>query len=285
NFLPVTDASLTAGSINIAVPAGTAAGTYTGTLTVKNANGCVSSGNSFTVTVNPLPTITLGSAGAVCFSAGVQSTSLSYSAVTNAPTSYSIVWNASPTNNFLPVTDASLSASSINIAVPAGTAAGTYTGTLTVKNANGCVSSGNSFTVTVNPLPTITLGSAGAVCFSAGVQSASLSYSAVTNAPTSYSIVWNASPTNNFLPVTDASLTAGSINIAVPAGTAAGTYTGTLTVKNANGCVSSGNSFTVTVNPLPTITLGSAGAVCFSAGVQSTSLSYSAVTNAPTSYS
>ncbi len=285
NFLPVTDASLTAGSINIAVPAGTAAGTYTGTLTVKNANGCVSSGNSFTVTVNPLPTITLGSAGAVCFSAGVQSTSLSYSAVTNAPTSYSIVWNASPTNNFLPVTDASLSASSINIAVPAGTAAGTYTGTLTVKNANGCVSSGNSFTVTVNPLPTITLGSAGAVCFSAGVQSASLSYSAVTNAPTSYSIVWNASPTNNFLPVTDASLTAGSINIAVPAGTAAGTYTGTLTVKNANGCVSSGNSFTVTVNPLPTITLGSAGAVCFSAGVQSASLSYSAVTNAPTSYS
>ncbi len=285
NFQPVTDSPLTPSSINIAIPAGTAAGTYTGTLTVKNGNGCVSSVNSFTVTVNPLPTITLGSAGAVCFSHAVQSTSLTYSALANSPTTYSIVWNSSPTNNFQPVTDSPLTPGSISIAIPAGTAAGTYTGTLMVKNGNGCVSSGNSFTVTINPLPTITLGSAGAVCFSPAVQSTSLTYSAVANAPTTYSIAWNASPTNNFLPVIDSPLTPGSINVAIPAGTAAGTYTGTLTVKNGNGCISSGNSFTVTVNPLPTITLGSAGSVCFSAAAQSTSLSYSAVANAPTTYS
>ena len=284
-FLAVSNATLTSSPISIAVPAGTAAGTYTGTLTVKNANGCVSAPSNFTITVNPLPSIALGTAGAVCFSASAQTTSLSYSAPTNLPISYSIVWNASPTNNFAAVTDAALGASPISIAVPAGTAAGTYTGTLTVKNANACVSAPSNFTVTVNPVPSITLGTAGAVCFSASAQTASLSYSAPTNLPTSYSIVWNASPTNNFAAVTDAVLGASPISIAVPAGTAAGTYTGTLTVKNANGCVSAPSNFTITVNPLPSITLGTAGAVCFSASAQTASLSYSAPTNLPTSYS
>lgn len=285
SFLPVTDSPLTAGSITIPVPANTLGGTYTGTLTVKNAAGCVSAGNNFTITVNARPTITLGTAGAVCFSSSAQGTSLNYSTVTNAPTTYSIVWNASPTNNFAAVTDANLTAGSIAIAVPAGTPSGNYTGTLTVKNAAGCVSAGNNFTVTVNSRPTITLGTAAAVCFSSAAQSTSLSYSAVTNAPTTYSIVWNASPANNFAAITDANLTAGSINISVPAGTPAGNYTGALTVKNANGCVSTSNNFTINVNAPPTITLGTAGTVCFSASAQSTNLSYSAVTNAPTTYS
>ncbi|QLC67037.1 T9SS sorting signal type C domain-containing protein [Flavobacterium sp. LPB0248] len=285
SFLAVTDASLTASPISIAVPAGTAAGTYTGTLTVKNANGCISAPSNFTVTVNPLPAITLGTASSVCFNAAAQTSNLSYSAPANSPTSYSIVWNASPTNNFLAVTDASLSSSPISIAVPAGTAAGTYTGTLTVKNANGCISTPSNFTVTVNPLPAITLGTASAVCFNASAQTSNLSYSAPANSPASYSIVWNASPTNNFLAVTDASLSSSPISIAVPAGTAAGTYTGTLTVKNANGCISTPSNFTVTVNPLPAITLGTASSVCFNASAQTSNLSYSAPANSPASYS
>ncbi|MEN0011055.1 T9SS sorting signal type C domain-containing protein [Flavobacterium nitrogenifigens] len=285
SFLPVTNAALTASPINIQIPANTQAGTYTGNLTVANTAGCVSSVYSFTVTVNSLPAITLGSIAGVCASANLQNVTLPYTAPTNVPTTYSIAWSASPINNFVAITDASLPANSISIAVPAGTAAGTYTGTLTVKNANGCISAPTNFTVAVNPLPSITLGTANAVCFNASAQSASLSYSAATNSPTSYSIVWNASPTNNFLAVTDAALTAGSISIAVPAGTAVGTYTGTLTVKNANGCISAPTNFTVAVNPLPSITLGTANAVCFNASAQSASLSYSAATNSPTSYS
>ncbi|MDY0990522.1 hypothetical protein SOM12_24090, partial [Flavobacterium sp. CFBP9031] len=131
-FAAVTNAALPANSINIPIPANTAAGTYTGTLTVSNANGCVSSANNFTVIVNPLPTITLGATTAVCASTSAQSTTLPYSAVTNAPTTYSITWNASPANTFAAVTNAALPANSINIPIPANTAAGTYTGTLTV---------------------------------------------------------------------------------------------------------------------------------------------------------
>ncbi|MDP5198210.1 T9SS sorting signal type C domain-containing protein [Flavobacterium sp. DG2-3] len=285
SFVAITNVALPASPINIAVPAGTPAGAYTGILTVRNANGCVSSANNFMVTVNPLPTITLGTAAAVCTSTNAQNTALPYTAVTNSPTTYSITWNASPANSFAAVTNVALPASPINIAVPAGTPAGAYTGVLTVRNANGCVSSANNFTVTVNPLPTITLGTATAVCTSTSAQNTLLPYGAVSNSPTTYSITWNASPTNSFVPVTEAALTGSPINIAIPAGTTADTYTGTLTVKNANGCISSGNNFAVTVNPLPTITLGTAGAVCFNNAAQNTNLSYNAVTNSPTTYS
>ena len=112
------------------------------------------SSGSYVVTVNPLPTITASAnAKAVCFSTVAQTTPLTYSATTNAPTTYSISWAVTPANSFAIVTDASLTTSSISIAVPAGTLPGTYTGTLFVKNANGCVSNGGAFTITVHPKP------------------------------------------------------------------------------------------------------------------------------------
>ncbi|WP_281866902.1 T9SS sorting signal type C domain-containing protein [Flavobacterium sp. GSB-24] len=286
SFATVTNATLSAGSINIAIPANTQPGTYTGSLTVRNVAGCTSAANNFTITVNPLPTITLGTAGAVCFNTLSQVTNLSYSATTNSPTTYSIVWNSSPTNTFAPVINTSLPANSIPITVPAGTSPGTYTGTITVRNANGCSSTGSNFTITVNPLPTITLGSVGIVCFNTSAQTANLSYSATTNLPTTYSITWSGSPTNSFATVTDASLPANSIGIAVPAGTSPGTYTGTLTVKNVTSCVSAANNFTVTVSNNPTIvTTGTLTAVCQKASAQLASLTYTATTNSPISYS
>ena len=287
-FVPVIDATLNASPISIAVPAGTAAGTYTGTLTVRNANNCTSSpGVAFSVVVNPLPTITLGTAAQVCATGLAQNTTLAYTSTTQTPTTYSIVWNASPANTFAAVTDATLNASPILIAVPAGTTAGTYTGTITVKNANSCTSSpGVAFSVVVNPLPTITLGTVAPVCATGLAQNTTLAYTATTNSPTTYSIVWNASPANTFTAVTNEALNASPISIAIPAGTAAGTYTGTLTVRNTNSCVSSsGVAFSVDVNPLPTITLDTVEPVCSSTSTQNTTLTYTATTNSPTTYS
>ncbi|MCX6224217.1 MAG: hypothetical protein NTV01_05625 [Bacteroidia bacterium] len=124
---------------------------------------------SVTVTVNEGPTINVAATtNGVCFSASSQTTQLTYSAPTGSPTTYSIVWNSTPTNSFAPVTNAPLPASLIIITVPASTATGTYTGTITVKNV-GCVSNGTTFTVTVNSSPSInTAAAANSVCFSAG---------------------------------------------------------------------------------------------------------------------
>jgi len=228
-------------------------GTYTFYAECSTTPGCRTATD---FVINPLPTITTSAtASSVCFGNSIQTTPLIYSATTNAPTTYSIAWNPSPANSFVTVTDAALPVIPITISVPASTASGTYTGTITVKNANNCISTGTNFTVTVNPLPTITTSaSATNVCFNSSIQTTSLTYSATTNAPTTYSIAWNPSPANSFVTVTDAALTASPITISVPASTVGGTYTGTITVKNANGCIGTGTSFNVTVNTLTNLT-------------------------------
>ena len=102
-----------------------------------------------TITINPVTP-------PVCFSPLAQTTTLSYSATTNAPTLYSITWNAAPANSFVTVTNAPLPASPIIINIPAGTPAGVYTGNLTVANAGGCSSCVKTFTVTVQAAGTST---------------------------------------------------------------------------------------------------------------------------------
>jgi hypothetical protein len=119
---------------------------------VAMTNGCSATSNTVTVVVGA-PTITLTGANTICYSSAAQSTLLNYSGTTGLPVTYSITWNASPANNFAAITYASLTANSISIAVPADTAAGTYTGTITVTNPGGCTSSGFPFTITVNALP------------------------------------------------------------------------------------------------------------------------------------
>ena len=233
-----------------------------------NVAGCSGPGNSVfqssSITINPLPSITTAANTApVCINTGSQITTLAYSAPTNSPTTYSISWNAAPTNSFAAVTNAALTASPLTINVPAATAAGTYTGNISVKNGNSCSGSSTSFTVTVNPLPSITPSpSTAPVCFNTVTQTTTLAYNAPTNSPTTYSISWNAAPTNSFVSITNAALTASPITINVPAGTAAGTYTGNISVKNSNSCASSSAIFTVTVNSKPV-----AGAITGAAGI------------------
>lgn len=146
--------------------------TGTGTVSVTTAGGTATF-SSFTV--NALPTATWASAAAnVCSNASAQTTTLAYTATTNTPTSYSITWNGSPSNSFVPVTNQSNTFSppgAITIDVPAATAAGTYTGTITVTNANGCTSSAvQTFTILVNASPTATATNGGPYCSGSTIQ-------------------------------------------------------------------------------------------------------------------
>ncbi len=130
------------------------AGNTTVTWTATDACGRTAT-CSFTVTVYSLPTIsTSATATSVCFSTSAQTSLLTYSGTTNSPITYSIIWNAAAlTAGFVNLADAALPASPISIAVPANAPVGTYTGTITVKNANGCVSTSSVFTITINPKP------------------------------------------------------------------------------------------------------------------------------------
>ncbi|HEY1195254.1 LamG-like jellyroll fold domain-containing protein [Flavobacterium sp.] len=135
-----------------------------------------------------------------------------------------------------------------------------------IVTSGGCTSTSPILLIKVNSLPTIaTAAATSEVCY--GGTSASLSYTGTTEAPTTYSITWNASPANTFAPVLDASITASSISIVIPSTATANTYTGTITVKNANGCISTGKNFTVTVLPqFTTGTISSTGETICSGG-------------------
>ncbi len=206
------------------------------------------------VTVNAIPTITTtGTVTAKCASASAQTSTLTYSAESGTATSYSIVWanndiTAQSTTN---TTFSSGGGTISTIAIPAATLAGSYTGTLTIKNANTCTAD-QAITLVVNAIPSVSVTTANSVCLNASAQTTSLAYSSTSGSPTMYGITWNSSPTNSFATVANTtSLPSSPITISIPAATAANTYTGNLIVKNASGCSSASSAFTVTINALP----------------------------------
>lgn len=213
----------------------TTTGTYT--VVVTNSFGCFSSASSGTaVVVNPLPaspTITPG--GATTFCSGGTVTLTSAAATTYKWYDDNGIITGATNQNFT----ASTSSSYI----------------VRVTNSSGCVAVSAAKIVTVNPLPDITIAlQATSLCSSTSIQTTQLEYTNTDNSPTSYSITWSAAAiTAGFANVTDVGLPVTPISISVPANVVANTYTGTLTVKNANGCQSASKSFTVTVMTLPNV--------------------------------
>ena len=204
--------SATTASITVS-PASTT--TYTVTVT-DGTTGCANSGSG-TVTVNPLPTVSVNSP-TICAGGSAVLTA------TTSASSPSYLWN-DPSS----ATTASLTVS------PAATT--TYTVTVT-DGTTGCANSGSG-TVTVNPLPTVSVNSATVCAGGSAVLTA-------TTSASSPSYLWND----------PGSATTASITVS-PASTT--TYTVTVT-DGTTGCANSGSG-TVTVNPLPTVSVNSA-AIC-----------------------
>ncbi len=264
-------------------PSVTPAVTTDYTVVVTAPNGCNSLPSTTTVTVNPIPAVTLGPNPSVC--RGTTSATLPYTATAGTPNQYSITYNAAAlAAGFANVGFTALPVSPIGLVVPAAAAAATYNGTITFRNSTaGCSSAALPFTVTVNAVPTITLGLSPTVC--SGSTTANLPYTATTGSPNQYSIVYNAAAiAAGFVNVPNTALPATPIVLTVPAGAAAATYNGTLTVTNSTtGCVSTGTAFTVTVTAAPTITLGANPSVC--SGATIANLPYTGTTGTPNQYS
>ncbi|MFZ4680436.1 MAG: beta strand repeat-containing protein, partial [Flavobacterium sp.] len=291
-FVTMTDAPFPAGAsgtINVTVPPGADNSVLnTATIVVKNAQGCISASYSFSLAVNISPAVTMTvSSQTRCFSASSQTVTYNYSGA-NVANSYDVTWNASPANSLQTFSNIPFpsSSGSITINVPAGTPGGTYTGTVTPRNS-GCGVGAAPRTITlIISQPSITpAASAASTCFSATAQTTTLAYSNPVATPTLYSIAWNSVPANSFVGVTDASITASPLTISIPANTAENTYTGTISVKNANGCVSPGTTFTVSVVNKPVMSGISIQSLCSSASIQYPLLTFSSVANSPTSYS
>lgn len=250
--------------ITVTVPSNPGAGTYTGTLTVRNSiTGCSSTGTVKSVTVNPLPTITLGSNPSV--TNGTTSANLTYSATTNSPNQYSIAWGAAGIiAGFSNASLTSLPASPITVTVPSNPGQGAYTGTLTVKNSTtGCSSTGSSMgvTITANTVPAFTAGSTASlsVCQDAGTTNIN-SLLAVNDVDISQTETWSvtAGPSHGSLGGFTTTASSGSSSI-TPTGltyTPTAGYNGSdaFTIQVSDGTATASVTVTVTVHPLTIIT-------------------------------
>lgn len=198
------------------------------------------SSNEITITVQPVPAATISGNATIC---NGQNTPLQIDFTGTGPWEVTTVKNGSD-----PVTVANIIDDPYIFNV---TAAGTYT----ISAFHDAVCAGATYgsaTVTVNPLPTITLTSTlGEVCYSDVV--ATLEYSATTGSPNLYSIDFDGTAEGQgFADVTNVNLTGGIIEITVPDTGVADTYHAVLTVNNSStSCVSAAYNINIIIHPLP----------------------------------
>ncbi|MEZ7497156.1 PKD domain-containing protein [Flavobacterium sp. Arc3] len=234
--------------------------TYT---VIPSANGCAGLPFDIVVSVNPKPDVNATTSVALC--AGISSTLIDFTG--NVPgTTYN--WSSSTTS-------IGIAASGTNT-IPSFTAINTgataVTATITVTPfVNGCTGLSKTFDITVNPNPTVNstpnlvkcnTASSGVINFSGNASGTTFDW---TNDTASIGLA-----------------TAGSGNIASFTATNTGliSVTATITVTpKANGCFGTPKTFTITVNPTPTVDLPlsqtvcngqSSAAILFSGAIQNT---------------
>ncbi len=147
---------LTVGDTTKSVTGLTKGTTYYYRVRAFSTNSLSSNSNTITQATSDISITTSGTVAQACFNASAQTSSLSYSATTGSPTSYSIDWNAAANSaglsdqNSTSLSFASGSGSITDININAGLVAGTYTGTMTITNASGCTAT-QAVSVTINP--------------------------------------------------------------------------------------------------------------------------------------
>ncbi len=260
---PVQTVTTVAGnSVTVSVPTATA-GTYTYTLvSVQDASSTTCSqaqSGSAVVTVNPLPTASISGTLAVCRNAAAPNITFT-GATGTAPYTFSYTINGGPVQ-----TVTTVAGNSVTVSVPTGTV-GTYTYALvSVQDGSSTTctqAQTGSAIITVNDLPTATIGGTTTVCQNSPAPNITFT-GANTSAPYTFSYRINGGP------ILTATTVAGN-SVTVAASTAVpGTFTYTLvSVQDGTSTACSQaqvGSAIVTVNPLPTASIGGTTAVCLNA--------------------
>jgi len=232
------------GSGNIAAFTATNSGTapVTATITViPTANSCTGAPTAYTITVNPTSTVVVPLNSTVCSGDAVPGTTFT------SPTSgATYAWSNSNTGIGMPASGTG------NITGFTATNTGTapITATITVTpSIDGCPGTPSTYTITVNPSPTVTFPSDISVCIGATIPGTTF-----TSPVTGTTFTWVNSNT-------DIGLAASGTGV-IPSFTATNTGTGAVTATitvtpSANGCTGIPVSYTITVNPLPEIAIDS----------------------------
>lgn len=291
--LNATNGTLANTTITVRLAA-SATGTLTGNIT--HTSGIVTQNLAVSGTVNSAPTIALGTIPSV--TATATSVGIPYTAVSGSPNQYSIT--AGTTNalaGFVAISNQPLTASPITLTLPATKTAGTYNFNLTVRNSvTGCISAVVPFSITVGAVASTiititfsgTLNPFNACAGSASnVQTYTLSVTNMTEdlvvtPPLGFQISSNGNDYFTRITFTPPPSGAGSATIRVRlAANATGSPSGNIT--HTSGAVTQNVAVSGTVNPIPTITLGTIPSI----NTRSTSFTipYTATTGSPNRFS
>jgi hypothetical protein len=227
------------------VPSFTATNTGTspisGTITVlPTLGGCVGTALTYTITVNPRPTITPSSIPniTVCKNGTVGATSFA-----SPTTGATFTW----TNSNIGIGLAASGSGNIGSFTGINTGTAPVTAIITVTPASGvCPGTSATYTITVNPQATVTTPSSFAVC-----NSATIAASSFTSPTTGATFTW----TNSNAAIGLAVGGSGNVPAFAATNTTGSPISGTITVTPLYaGCAGTPSTYIITVNPGVTIT-------------------------------
>ncbi|MBW6483437.1 MAG: PKD domain-containing protein [Vicingaceae bacterium] len=235
-------------------PAFTATNTTTNPITATisvtaTSGGCSGPATTYTITVNPTPTVVVPANITLCAAATVPATNF-----TSPVAGATYTW----TNSNTAIGLGASGAGNIAAFTSTNTTTNPITATITViPTANGCVGTPNSYTITVNPSPTVNAITNITVCNGDNVPASNY-----TSPTTGVTFNWTNSNTA-------IGLAAGGTGN-TPAFTATNTTTNPITATISvtafiNGCPGAVTTYTITVNPSPTVVVPADITLCVGA--------------------
>lgn len=213
-------------------------------VSITDANNCTNIGSgTASITVNPLPTISIGGTSPIC--AG-QSSDLTFSLTGNPPYNINYLDNGNPVNITLDALG-TVNGTPVNV-TPSNTSSYDL---IDITDANNCSSVANgSFIVIVDPLPTVTMNGASSICLG---ETKSLNFNFTGTAP--FNINYSVNNINNSAVLNN---NVDSIIISPITNT---TYE-IIDVTDANCSNIANGDITIIVNPLPSATISGGAVLC-----------------------
>ncbi len=202
-----------------------------------SSGGC-STIKSVLVTVNPTPIVTVPTTIDVCNGGAVSTT-----AFTSTPTGGTYTW----TNSNTAIGLVALGTGNITGFNATNTTSAAISSTITVTpTVNGCLGTANSYTINVKPTPIVTVPTTIDVC-----NGGALATTAFTSTPTGGTYTW----TNSNTAIGLVALGTGNITGFNATNTGSAAISSIITVTpTVNSCIGTPNTYTITINPTPTIT-------------------------------
>src|SRR6185437_2288090 len=214
------------------------------------ANGCSGPAFNYVVTVNPTPTVTSAASATIC-----NSTAQNY-AITSNVTGATFSWGRAAVAGISNAAVSNQTSGTITESLVNTTSAPVAVTYVITPTANGCSGPAFTYTVTVNPTPTVTSAASAAIC-----NSTAQNYSITSNVSgTTFS--WGRAAVAGISNTAVSGQTSSTITESLVNTTNAPVAVTYVITPTANGCSGPTFTYTVTVNPTPTVTSAASATIC-----------------------